>query len=611
MAEEEDVLKLLIDDNVNEFDEIDEDLEQELLRDNDETPSKEIKDEDTKDEKHESEKKGDLYEDFDIKRTKIDCNTTINKPPSMVQTQPRKNKHFRKRHIDNNGNSQNFGISGSRFPLQKNFQRPAMQRPVFYQFDDSQRITLLPNTFQNPQQNNIRVPQFQPNFNLPVNPINDQIRQMGPVSSQPSWMIDNSNGPLIGNLNHQIPSQLMPKWRLQPFNAFQTNEPHQQLRFTNNFDIKMCQPQIYPDSKPPLLADYPKEPIFLNNNGNIKQFQQHQINPVNFHSALPIPLMNSNGLIRPLQPPPLLNLNGSGNRNQQPIFHKNLQPITIQSIENCQNKVQIQPSRMLLSTVDQASSNSRINNQSGNINKNIFKSNPPTMKMVKVKNQQQFLNQNLSKNNSIQNRNNKNLQTQFKSKKLMVGNIQKTVNNNVNKKIGDTIKQEFGINDDYMKKLQQQKLLRDQLAKRKAEKRKLFNAVLNNIPTTSLVKSSTNLPQVETPLLENTNAKKALVLQPSITPNSPTKRVTISSKVKINGLGAGIRESVIRKLTRPYGMVQSIKIESDPSAANGQRLAIVQFEQQSEATKFMESCQSKMIDCCRINISYTNWFVFF
>lgn len=197
----------------------------------------------------------------------------------------------------------------------------------------------------------------------------------------------------------------------------------------------------------------------------------------------------------------------------------------------------------------------------------------------------------------------------------------------------EQIKEQFGIDEEYMKKMHEIEQYRDQLLKIKAQKRKITSAIYNNLPTTSIVACSTSTtvstvqPKITTPSSSTTSVAKIvqsikkdptatrpglpLDTRPVLFVNhvcvSPLKPEVPTLKVKITGLNPNTRESAIRKICRPFGMLKSIAFITEPS---GTRFAIVHFEQIAESQKFVESCQNQEIDSCFIKLSFTNWFVF-
>lgn len=95
---------------------------------------------------------------------------------------------------------------------------------------------------------------------------------------------------------------------------------------------------------------------------------------------------------------------------------------------------------------------------------------------------------------------------------------------------------------------------------------------------------------------------------PTVAAQKPTPTKP-STKVKITGLSVNTRESAIRKISRPCGMVKNITFEED--AGTGERFATVEFEQVAFAQKFLDTYQQHQLDSCNLTLSFVNWFVLF
>ncbi len=211
------------------------------------------------------------------------------------------------------------------------------------------------------------------------------------------------------------------------------------------------------------------------------------------------------------------------------------------------------------------------------------------------------------------------------------------------------IKEVLGINEELIKKKNEIKSLREKMEKLKAAKRKVppeetpKKAVVETLKpaataSTSAPPASTTKVANKVPLPKqtvNTSPTKhltcalqskqaqpspqkersdgyvfciqAIPSKPSSQPPATVAQTKPSTKVKITGLSVNTRESAIRKISRPCGMVQSISFEED--AATGERFAIVEFEQVAHAQKFLDTCQQQQIDSCLITLSFVNWFV--
>ncbi|OTF82798.1 hypothetical protein BLA29_010554 [Euroglyphus maynei] len=194
-----------------------------------------------------------------------------------------------------------------------------------------------------------------------------------------------------------------------------------------------------------------------------------------------------------------------------------------------------------------------------------------------------------------------------------------------------------------MKKMDEQKLLREKIAQEKAEKRKIFQTVCSgggsssNImggnvkrqtSTCNIINDRKNLEQSTNPQI----TKTASSVDKNISPiKSPTQVTTTTSSIttsttkpsksiRISGLAIDIRESLLRKITRPYGMVESIVFIEQQQQQNETKSAIVNFIQTNDAKKFMDNflhmdktklTQSLLIQSDKLpTLSFINWFVF-
>nr|XP_027204170.1 probable ATP-dependent RNA helicase ddx42 isoform X2 [Dermatophagoides pteronyssinus]XP_027204171.1 probable ATP-dependent RNA helicase ddx42 isoform X3 [Dermatophagoides pteronyssinus]XP_027204172.1 probable ATP-dependent RNA helicase ddx42 isoform X4 [Dermatophagoides pteronyssinus] len=192
-----------------------------------------------------------------------------------------------------------------------------------------------------------------------------------------------------------------------------------------------------------------------------------------------------------------------------------------------------------------------------------------------------------------------------KKKKKGKKPTQQTQNQSVIAEKVEEIKDSFGIDEEYMKKMEEQKILREKIAQERAEKRKIFQTVCSGGDVTPIIRQSsscneknleqsTTNPQVTkiTPAAKNVSTLKtptpiANMSSPEkITTATTTQAIKPSSSIQISGLAVDIRESLLRKITRPYGMVESIVfIEQN----NESKCAIVKFIQSNDAKKFMDS----------------------
>lgn len=201
----------------------------------------------------------------------------------------------------------------------------------------------------------------------------------------------------------------------------------------------------------------------------------------------------------------------------------------------------------------------------------------------------------------------------------------------------DPVKEELGIDEEYMKKLEEQKRLRQEIEKQKAQKRKEW-ATLSTLSASSNQGSaaqSTDAPGAKRlctgvaapnkgqPIGARKQSTETQPANPSPNPSPNLKSAPVlgnkngaitskpslpakSSVVKVSGLSDTVRESAIRKLARPYGMVKSIEFNNHHPP---NRYALVHFEQVLAAQKFVSGCQNQTIDdCCTISLSF-NWFV--
>lgn len=220
----------------------------------------------------------------------------------------------------------------------------------------------------------------------------------------------------------------------------------------------------------------------------------------------------------------------------------------------------------------------------------------------------------------------------------------------------EQLKSELGIDEAYMKKLEEQKQMRQRLAEAKASKRKLFasicdksatgqlplktsmattilaaktllvqanNKVAITITTAKVTEQSepanvvppTNkeLPQHNTEVVNKTDNTTEDVVKPTPTTTSSTAAAvtttTTSTTVQISGLSEGMRESAIRKLCRPYGMVSSIEFKTiDSDGGGGTRRALVRFAEAAQAKRLVDTCPTVTLEDRTLAIQFY-WFV--
>ena len=198
----------------------------------------------------------------------------------------------------------------------------------------------------------------------------------------------------------------------------------------------------------------------------------------------------------------------------------------------------------------------------------------------------------------------------------------------------EEIKGSFGIDEEYMRKMEEQKRLREKIAQEKAEKRKIFQTVCSgqtissqhssgNINSKNLEQSTIN-PQIMqiknvSPIKTPTPIAKTSSLDKTATSKTTAQKIKPSTSIQISGLAIDVRESLLRKITRPFGMVESIVFIEQQQNHHESKCAIVKFKQSNDAKKFMDNChtdptiltQTLMSDKLpTLSFINNNWFVF-
>ncbi|KPM11911.1 hypothetical protein QR98_0104900 [Sarcoptes scabiei] len=185
----------------------------------------------------------------------------------------------------------------------------------------------------------------------------------------------------------------------------------------------------------------------------------------------------------------------------------------------------------------------------------------------------------------------------------------------------DNVNASLEIDELYLLKLKEQQKLREKIVQNKAEKRKLFASVCNN-ELQSKPKDPTDAI-IDTKKFEKISSENEIKSPTKSFPSVSMMILTASTDsnqslnanncmIKIANLGPNVRESSIRKITRPFGMVESIRFQtesiSDQQKPTKQlRSAIVVFTLKQNAQKFLDHLAKEKNENSEIFKTLMNW----
>ena len=192
-----------------------------------------------------------------------------------------------------------------------------------------------------------------------------------------------------------------------------------------------------------------------------------------------------------------------------------------------------------------------------------------------------------------------------------------------------------GVDDEYKQKLEEQKRLREEVLRKKEERRKAMAAqrqretesksdpqsystqqksspvrsqgqqqiatLLNRSPqpTSNVMSKAVTKRIVKTMTNEKPNTSKPVINRVVISNSQTPKR-----SVLIKGLAASTTELAVRKLCKPIGAIESCKI----SVSCGQKTATVTFVRSEDAIQFQSKYSRTLLDLSIIQVSLI-WFV--
>ncbi|RWS28675.1 RNA-binding protein 33-like protein [Leptotrombidium deliense] len=177
------------------------------------------------------------------------------------------------------------------------------------------------------------------------------------------------------------------------------------------------------------------------------------------------------------------------------------------------------------------------------------------------------------------------------------------------------------VDDDYKKAMEKQKQMREEVLKRKEERRRL-NAMkkLHEVELKKTVQPQaqhkSSPPSAASNLLSEKNSPiKTLVNRTGVRcQNQSTQRErqvvqvnqtqncisnTQKKTVKIKGLALSTNESSINKLCNSVGIVSSVRINQE----NGEKIATVVFNSSKDAAIFQQKYQRHLLDLCVIQVT--------
>ncbi|RWS17379.1 dimethylaniline monooxygenase [N-oxide-forming] 5-like protein [Dinothrombium tinctorium] len=196
------------------------------------------------------------------------------------------------------------------------------------------------------------------------------------------------------------------------------------------------------------------------------------------------------------------------------------------------------------------------------------------------------------------------------------------------------------VDEEYKRKLEEQKLMREEILKRKEERRRQMaqqklqeaeaqkSKIAPCSSTTTVTRTSsplTSAPQSNKTLISQKNSPiKTLVNRNTVRCQIQTqhrerqvvqlKQQSIQSRVnstvnnsakktvQIKGLALSTSESAINKLCNAVGQVKSVKISEE----NGEKKALVVFESPKDASLFQHKYQRHLLDLCVIQVVVKN-----
>ncbi|XP_075588297.1 uncharacterized protein LOC124494253 isoform X6 [Dermatophagoides farinae] len=648
--DDEDVLKMLIEDGYDDDDdinfEIDSEAERRLLEGDtissvNSSPTTEI-DKDIKCEKNSSSnqsieiayhlKSNQSTNDGDTKnQTESNQNRQLLKRPyndlssngnnSNVNNNSRNQSRFKRPRYPNKNSSIN--IQNEFFNIGKNmaFRFPSRRPSNSSTVQKSGPIYRFPSTTPSPS----LLPRPQPLSNMPIDPIlsadffnnqnNDNFFQR-PFSSCNSVMSPGYNGfpsAIIPNPFNPPPINIMPfLTNRSPFiNDHQTpNESY--IGFpTSNVNNNHLN-----NFKPPLISNNNIQNPRFNFPDHSNRHFNHNIN----NSIHPITTSSNHHGNSLLPDPPLLRsvrnltvLNQS-NFQSKPNNQQQKRPNflhTSNNASNVNNNPKIMINNQKTNVIKTSVQNQNLKSLTSDNSYNETLTNPSTNCMPKSTTSDQY---HLSIAATITTKETSTTKDQ-KSKPILRKKKKKEVNKQTQPKQNqiviaekvEEIKGSFGIDEEYMRKMEEQKRLREKIAQEKAEKRKIFQTVCSgqtissqhssgNINSKNLEQSTIN-PQIMqiknvSPIKTPTPIAKTSSLDKTATSKTTAQKIKPSTSIQISGLAIDVRESLLRKITRPFGMVESIVFIEQQQNHHESKCAIVKFKQSNDAKKFMDNCHT-------------------